>query len=347
MYRIGFCRKTARALLLLFCLSLLSSCRAGINEELGLNNPAVKIDGNGESTSTEKTEDNPAVKIDGNGESTSMEKTEDNPGAADGRTFLEREKETDPIFAWEDPYADLSEEEIDLLQKTMPQEEYQEYYRTRVYQTIAKTNYPIYYYYYSGRSDYREGYNNENPGYDLLPMTASYAVPESFILNMLADACVVMHVKDSFPVTIERTYQDDEEREKMENMGEEPTYEATNLVFTIDRCVWGDMEDEEIFVFPRFMSHEFIDILSDPSRMIVAFLWKHNDNETGAYNHTGLPEYGMRIRGIFDYTDGKLKTYSNLEDVAKYNGMTVEEMIESGKELAVRYKEALDYVRSR
>ena len=229
----------------------------------------------------------------------------------------------------------------------MPADEYSEYFRMHFMRQYAEENYPVYYYYYSGRSEYREGINNANPSYDTLSMVASYVVPESFILNMLADACVEMHIKESFPVTVEQTYQDEEEREKMQSMGEEPTYEATNLVFTIDRCIWGDIDgNKEVFVFPRLMSQEFIDILSDPSKTIIAFLWR-NDIPNGSYNHTGLPEYGVRVRGILDYTNGTLKTYSNLEDVAVYNGKTAEEMSESGKELAAKYKEVLDYVRSR
>lgn len=260
-------------------------------------------------------------------------------------SFLQKEKENDPIFTWEDPHADLSPKEIDRLQDTMSAEEYNEYFHMHFNRQYAEENYPVYYYYYSGRSEYKEGMNNDNPAYEL-PMIASYSVPESFILNMLADACVEMHIKEVVPVTIERTYQDEEEREKMENMGEEPMYEAVNLVFTVDRCLWGDMEgNDEIFVFPRFMSQEFIDILSDPAKTFVAFLWR--SEETGAYNQTGLPEYAMLVRGTFDYTEGTLRTYSNLEDVAAYNGMTAEEMLESGRRQAEKYKELLDYVRSR
>ncbi len=268
------------------------------------------------------------------------------PSNADKISYLQKEKENDPIFAWEDPYADLSPEEIDRLQDTMTAEEYNEYFHMHFSRQYAEENYPVYYYYYSGRSEYKEGMNNDNPMYDVLPMIASYSVPESFILNMLADACVEMHIKEVVPVTIERTYQDEEEREKMENMGEEPMYEAVNLVFTVDRCLWGDMEgNDEIFVFPRFMSQEFIDILSDPAKTFVAFLWR--SEETGAYNQTGLPEYAMLVRGTFDYTEGTLRTYSNLEDVAAYNRMTAEEMLESGRRQAEKYKELLDYVRSR
>ena len=54
----------------------------------------------------------------------------------------------------------------------------------------------------------------------------------------------------------------------------------------------------------------------------------------------------MLVRGTFDYTNGKLRTYSNLEDVAAYNGMSAEEMIGEGKKQAEKYKEILDYVRS-
>ena len=325
MYRTNIRKIIAWALLLLFSIFLLASCCTGDSEELGLNDPAVKANGNGESTSTEKTEDN--------------------PGTTDGRTFLEREKETDPIFAWEDPYADLSEDEIDRLQETMPQEEYQEYYRMRVYQIIAKTNYPIYYFYYSGRSEYKDGVVPGKPtGYDLGNAIASYAVPESFVLNMLADACVEMHLKEAFPVTIERKYQSEEERKKMEAMGEEPSYEVTHLIFTVDRCLWGDMRgDQKIYVVPRLVSNEFVDILMKPGRTFVSFLWRHD--RTGERNGIVYPEYGLLVRGTFDYTDGQLTALSNLEDVSAYDGMSAEEMIGEGEVLAEKYRELLEYVR--
>lgn len=278
--------------------------------------------------------------------------TESESEPVDTRSFLEKEKENDPILLWEDPFTEEEMEEWEKAYFSEPEsdkteEEYNEYHdyvRMRALHYMAVTNYPVYYYYFSGRSEYKEGYTKDNPNYDTLSLTADYRVPESFVLNMLADACVKVRIKEAFEVTIERTYQDDEEREKMEAMGEEPTYEAWNLTFTVDECYWGDMNgDEEIFIFPRVMSEEFIEILRDPDKTFVMFLWRHED--TGAYNHTGLPEYGTLVRGVFDYTDGQLRTYSNLEDVAAYNGMTAEEMIETGVEQAEKYKELLDYVR--
>lgn len=282
-------------------------------------------------------------------ESENLPASESEPEAADNRTFLEKEKENDPIFTAEDPFAGMDPVEIDALMGTMPEEEFHTKFSTHMNRLIADDNYPLYYYYYSGRSEYKAGYNTKKPtGYDLLSMVASYSVPESFILNMLADACVVMHMKETATVTVERTYENDEVRKKMEAMGESPTHDVTYMIFEVEECLWGDMEgNKEIFILPRMVSLEFVDILSDPSKTFVAFLWREAALDDNAYNQTGLPEYGLLVRGTFDYTDGRLSAYCNLEDVCAYDGMTAEEMIEKGIEQAEKYKEVLDYVRGR
>ncbi|MBR4866288.1 MAG: hypothetical protein IKU11_06350, partial [Clostridia bacterium] len=89
----------------------------------------------------------------------------------DTRTFLEKEKETDPIFDWVDPLTEeeFSEYEWDYYENSeeWTEEEknaFGEYNLTRNLKRLAEWNYPLYYYYHSGRSEYDptriEGHRN-------------------------------------------------------------------------------------------------------------------------------------------------------------------------------------------
>lgn len=255
-------------------------------------------------------------------------------------TFLEREKLTDPIFNWVDPYPDV--ENTDNLIGVIPDDELAELNKNRVSYYMATTDYPMYYFYISGRSEYDDTIVESKEHYDDASALFSGFPTRCFIWNMTTDACVIMHPVETYTVTIERTYVNEEDRKKMQAMGESPTYDEVRTIMAIDKCLWGNMEgNTEIYVVPGNLTYGFDSIMGDTDKTFVAFLWKHN--KSAEYNEEKYQEYGTTIRGLFDYTDGTLNAYSQIADFARYDGMKAEEMIAAGEALAEKYPEIINW----
>ncbi|MBR6763473.1 MAG: hypothetical protein IKM13_06960 [Clostridia bacterium] len=262
-------------------------------------------------------------------------------------TFLEKEKLTDPIFDWEDPYTEEEFLQYETEFFSVPEEErtqkekdkYSEYVRMRAYRMIAEENYPMYYYYYSGNSEYDgtlvEGHRN-----DTGEAFASYHMPQSFILNMKADCCVVMQPVLTYSEIVQNTYMNEAEKKKEEADGAPETHEVRRILMKVESSIWGDMEEDFFVLTPRLIGEETIKDLSDTDNEFVAFLYRHD--EVHEVDGAIYQEYGLRTRGLFSLEEGKLHSYSNIADIVKYDGESPETMIAEGILLAEKYPEIIN-----
>ena len=264
---------------------------------------------------------------------------------ADTRTVIARERETDPILTWEDPLTDeeLAAWEAEYFaepESEKSEEEYNEYHdyiRMRNYHNLAMTNYPAYYYYFSGRSEYNGDFIEGHRHDALQAMFGSYYVPHDFLSNMKTDACVKLRVKEVETVTIERQYTDEAEKDKMEAMGEEPTCEMTVVYCEMLESYWGEQVAKEFAVVPRVIELETKKDLCTVGKEFVAFVYI--DDNTESFIREGMMQCGLKTDGLFELVDGKLAGYSAFVDIARFDGKTPEEMIAEGIRLAEKYPE--------
>jgi len=263
----------------------------------------------------------------------------------DARSFLEKEKETDPIFDWEDPlsyvdYLRYVEEFENAAEGEKTEEEireYEEYIRNRHGKSCAESNYSFYYYYLSGRSEYDGNRVIGHRDYPDLAWMMAGPSPESFIANAKTQACVVMRPTYWEEVTVERKYSSKEEQEKMEKMGEEPTYQQKRIVMTVDEVLWGEFDEEGFVFLPGALKPDLMESLTDPENTLVAFVYEWN--ETYEVEGVTYTRYNFRGRGLFELQEGKLEAWSNLGDVARFDGKTPDEMIAALEELIEKYPE--------
>lgn len=261
----------------------------------------------------------------------------------DTRTFLEKEKEIDPIFDWEDPlgyvdYLRYVEEFENAAEGEKTEEEireYEEYIRNRYGKSYAESNYTFYYYYLSGRSEYDGNRVVGHRDYPDLAWMMAGSSPESFILNAKTQACVVMHPTCREEVTVKRKYSSKEEQEKMEKMGEKPTYQQERIVMKVDEVLWGEFEEEAFVFIPGVLKPDLMESLTNPEKTLVAFIYEWN--ETYEVEDVTYNRYHFHGRGLFELQDGKLESWSSLGDVARFDGKPPEEMITALEILMEKY----------
>ena len=161
--------------------------------------------------------------------------------------------------------------------------------------------------------------------------------PESFLLNAKTQACVVMRPTYWEEVTVERKYSSKEEQEKMEKMGEEPTYQQKRIVMTVDEVLWGEFDEEGFVFLPGALESDLMESLTDPENTLVAFVYEWN--ETYEVEGVTYTRYNFHGRGLFELQEGKLESWSSLGDVARFDGKTPDEMIAALEELIEKYPE--------
>lgn len=235
------------------------------------------------------------------------------------RTFLEAEMTRDPILAWEDPLTDAeySAYEIDYANTPVEertQEKYEEFhcYATlRFQKSWAEANYPYYYYYLSGRSEYDGsrvvGHRNEEvSGTSLL--SASRTGPESFIDNMLADACAILTPRGDGSMVVEEV-------------------------------LWGALDGETVMLAPQAVTASMQKDLKDPARQFVIFL--HDTGKNWVTNEAAMGIYTYQTVGLFELKNGVLEACTDLADVVRYDGESPEDMVEAGMALAKKYPELI------
>ncbi|MBR6763893.1 MAG: hypothetical protein IKM13_09120 [Clostridia bacterium] len=264
----------------------------------------------------------------------------------DTRTFLEKEKENDPIFAWEDPLTEeeYSSYEADYYENSeeWTEEEkkaFEEYNKTRYCRSLAEWNYPLYYYYHSGRSEYDptriEGHR-DMPDYIKI---IGGGLPECFMENAKTRACVIIRPTYQDVITKERVYANEADKKKMEKMGEEPTYDVRRVVMTVDEVLWGELDAESFVYTPSEVETDFLEACEKEDATFVAFLYKTgNVHKVEGVTYT---EYSFKGRGLFELRDGKLESFSNIADIAQFDGATPEEMIAELERLIEKYPEVV------
>ena len=279
-------------------------------------------------------------------EETPITTDEANIPPTESKTFLEREKEKDPVFSWQESMTDEEFDEWTIRVATTPEEEldpgekerYDRYALDRAAYGTATDNYPFYYYYMSGKSEFDgsriEGRRDAEEGAGL-----SGYVPDSFILNMRATTCCVLRFMDSTTETKAYEYENDAVREKDQKQGTPEEYELETLFFQVDSVLWGKDPGDVISLIPRVITEETIRDLKDETKTFVVFLWE-NDRY---HELDGKPykEYDLRARGLFLLENGTLRSYSNIADVVQFDGKTPGEMIREGERLAEKYPELI------
>lgn len=266
----------------------------------------------------------------------------------DTRTVIARERETDPILTWEDPLTDeelmaWEREYFSEPESEKSEEEYNEYHdyiRMRNGHYIAMTDYPAYYYYFSGRSEYNGGIIEGHRHDALQTMLGSYYVPHDFLSNMKRDACVKLRVKEVETVTVERQYANQADKDKMEAMGEPSTSDMTVIYFETLENYWGEQVAKEFAIVPRVIESDTKKDLCTVGKEFVAFVNIEDDAE--AFIREGVMQCGLKTDGLFELVDGKLAGYSAFADIARFDGKTPEEMVAEGIRLAEKYPELVD-----
>ncbi len=267
----------------------------------------------------------------------------------DSKTFLEKKRDNDPVFSWEESISDEEFDDWTRRIESTPEEDlvpgekerYEQYALERARYVAATNNYPFYYYYLSGESEFDgsriEGHRNAEEGAGL-----SGYVPDSFILNMRATTCCVLRFLDSEIETKAYEYENDTVREKDQKQGTPEEYELETLFFQVESVLWGKNPGDIISLIPRIITEETISDLKDETKAFVVFLWE-NDNYH-ILNGKQYREYDLRARGLFLLEGGKLLSYSNIADVVQFEGKTPEEMIREGERLAQKYPELIEMV---
>ncbi len=237
----------------------------------------------------------------------------------EAQTFLEAEMARDPILAWEDPLTDEEYSAYEIAYANTPaaertREKYEEFHRyaaLRFQKSWAEANYPYYYYYLSGRSEYDgsrvAGHRNEwVSGTGLL--STSRTGPESFIDNMLADSCAILT----------------------------PRGDGSMAVAEV---LWGTLDEDTLMLAPQAVTPSMQKALADPYRQFVIFL-----HDTGKDWNTGEGRIGIytyQTIGLFELENGVIEACTNLADVVRYDGERPADMVEAGVALAQKYPELL------
>ncbi len=279
-------------------------------------------------------------------EEASTQTEEDDDPLTDQKTFLEREKEKDPVFLWQSSLTDEEFDEWTRRMESTPEEEldpdekerYDRYAFDRARYVAAVNNYPFYYYYLSGESEFDgsriKGHRDAEEGSGLYGY-----VPDSFILNMRATTCCVLRFADSVTEIKEYEYENDAVREKDQKQGTPAEYELEILFFHVDSVLWGKDPGDMISLIPRVITLETIQDLKDETKTFVVFLWENDRYH--ALDGKQYREYDLRARGLFLLENGKLLSYSNIADVVQFDGKTPAEMIGEGEKLAAKYPELI------
>lgn len=240
-------------------------------------------------------------------------------GNREPKTFLEAEMDRDPILAWEDPLTDEEYSAYEIAYYQTPKnertrEKYEEFHRyaaLRFRKSWAEADYPYYYYYLSGRSEYDgsrvAGHRNEELG-GVGMLSTSRTGPESFIDNMLADACAILTPRGDGSMVVEEV-------------------------------LWGTLDGNAVMLASGAVTRTMEHALRDPHRQFVIFL-----HDTGKEWETGEGTMGLytyRTTGLFEMEKGVIEACTNLADVVRYDGDSPEAMVEAGVALAQKYPELL------
>lgn len=235
------------------------------------------------------------------------------------QTFLEAEMARDPILTWEDPLTDEEYSAYEIAYANTPatertREKYEEFHRyaaLRFQKSWAEADYPYYYYYLSGRSEYDgsrvAGHRNEAvSGIGLL--STSRTGPDSFIDNMLADACAILTPRGDGSMAV-------------------------------TEVLWGSLDGDAVMLAPGAVTRSMENALRDLDRQFVIFL--HDAGNTWDTGSETIGIYTYSTTGLFEMEKGTIEACTDIADVVRYDGNTPEAMVEAGVVLAQKYPELL------
>ena len=280
-------------------------------------------------------------------EETLPETTSENPNSAaeaEGIRALsfdwEAEKEKDEIFAWEDPYPNKEWNEIDGLSE----EEAFDLLRMRNARALAERNYKAYYYFLSGRSECDYSRGEKNSEYESPIVYVGTAVyPDDVIKLTLVEYVVKFRVK-GLETTVEKRTGDEAVVEKDVAMGEGEQIEYTHLLCEITDCLKGDWKGKTDFsLTTSLLSTAFVEALKASDGEWIAYInpvmtdYEAGTRKTVELSVGELEEYSLSADACFALKDGKLQSYSSVNDILAFDGKTPEELMTHVKMLREKY----------
>lgn len=209
---------------------------------------------------------------------------------------------------------------------------------------LAERNYKAYYYFLSGRSECDYSRGEKNSEYESPIVSVGSAIyPDDVIKLTLSEYVVKFRVK-GLETTVEKRTGDEAVVEKDVAMGESEQIEYTHLLCEITDCLKGDWKGKTDFsLTTSLLSTAFVDALKASDGEWIAYIdpvmtdYEAGTRKTVALSVGEVEEYCLSADSCFALKDGKLHSYSSVNDILAFDGKTPEELMTHVEMLREKY----------
>lgn len=268
----------------------------------------------------------------------------------DLKNELKKEKETDPVFQSLDdieppPYWEeyINEQPLPVERTQELEEAFFEYGQLLWRKELAEEDYGQYAYFYGENSPYKEG-TDPTRAQDVSPLelVSSRLYPSGlYALAAELDAKVLIEVEikgEEKTAWLDATqYADEKTLAKFYPDGNY-NLDIPWLLAEVVTVYHGDLEVGEKIAFNLCGLNPVMGerIVKDGNRYLIVACFSSRP-ATIEYEGDFLPAYVSAQCGIYNITTGKIKSYTNINDLNQYEGSTPEEFATALLECAVKY----------